>query len=283
MEMLKKRVLLAMAFVPLFAGIASAQTLPGEIKIATEGAYPPWNYTNADGSLTGYEIDLTHALCERMKVKCTIVSQEWNGIIPGLTVGKYDAIIASMGVTPERKKVIAFSKSYAKAPNGFLTTSDNDLKSLADAGHAFDLTDSPADAQSAIDELKLKFKGKVIGVQTGSTASNFVREYFKGMEIRDYPTFEQLALDLANGRLDVGVANVTTFKPVIEANKGVLVSTGPTFAGGVLGQGTTNIALRQGDDTLRQAFDAAITSVNNDGTNKALTEKWFGVDISTRD
>ncbi|EJM53582.1 periplasmic component of amino acid ABC-type transporter/signal transduction system [Pseudomonas sp. GM49] len=281
--MLKKRVLLAMAFMPLFAGIASAQTLPGEIKIATEGAYPPWNYTNADGSLTGYEIDLTHALCERMKVKCTIVSQEWNGIIPGLTVGKYDAIIASMGVTPERKKVIAFSKSYAKAPNGFLTTSNNDLKSLADAGHAFDLTDSPSDAQSAIDELKLKFKGKVIGVQTGSTASNFVREYFKGMEIRDYPTFEQLALDLANGRLDVGVANVTTFKPVIEANKGVLVSTGPTFAGGVLGQGTTNIALRQGDDTLRQAFDAAITSVNNDGTNKALTEKWFGVDISTRD
>lgn len=281
--MLKKRVLLAMAFMPLFAGIASAQTLPGEIKIATEGAYPPWNYTNADGSLTGYEIDLTHALCERMKVKCTIVSQEWNGIIPGLTVGKYDAIIASMGVTPERKKVIAFSKSYAKAPNGFLTTSDNDLKSLADAGHAFDLTDSAADAQAAIDVLKSKFKGKVIGVQTGSTASNFVREYFKGMEIRDYPTFEQLALDLANGRLDVGVANVTTFKPVIEANKGVLVSTGPTFAGGVLGQGTTNIALRQGDDTLRQAFDAAITSVNNDGTNKALTEKWFGVDISTRD
>lgn len=281
--MIKKRVLLALAFMPLFAGIASAQALPGEIKIATEGAYPPWNYTNADGSLTGYEIDLTHALCERMKVKCTIVSQEWNGIIPGLTVGKYDAIIASMGVTPERKKVIAFSKSYAKAPNGFLTTSDNDLKSLSDAGHAFDLTDSPADAQAAIDELKLKFKGKVIGVQTGSTASNFVREYFKGMEIRDYPTFEQLALDLANGRLDIGVANVTTFKPVIEANKGVLVSTGPTFAGGVLGQGTTNIALRQGDDTLRQAFDAAITSVNNDGTNKALTEKWFGVDISTRD
>lgn len=281
--MLKKRVLLAMAFMPLLAGIASAQTLPGEIKIATEGAYPPWNYTNADGSLTGYEIDLTHELCERMKVKCSIVSQEWNGIIPGLTVGKYDAIIASMGVTPERKKVIAFSKSYAKAPNGFLTTSDNDLKSLADAGHAFDLTDSPADAQAAIDELKLKFKGKVIGVQTGSTASNFVREYFKGMEIRDYPTFEQLALDLANGRLDIGVANVTTFKPVIEANKGVLVSTGPTFAGGVLGQGTTNIALRQGDDTLLQAFDAAITSVNNDGTNKALTEKWFGVDISTRD
>lgn len=281
--MLKKRVLLAMAFMPLFAGITNAQTLPGEIKVATEGAYPPWNYTNADGSLTGYEIDLTHALCERMKVKCTIVSQEWNGIIPGLTVGKYDAIIASMGVTPERKKVIAFSKSYAKAPNGFLTTADNDLKGLADAGHAFDLTDLPADAQSAIDELKLKFKGKVIGVQTGSTASNFVREYFKGMDIRDYPTFEQLVLDLVNGRLDVGVANVTTFKPVIEANKGVLVSTGPTFAGGVLGQGTINIALRQGDDTLRQAFDAAITSVNNDGTNKALTEKWFGVDISPRD
>lgn len=280
--MLKKRVLLAMALMPMFAGVACAQAFPGEIKVATEGAYPPWNYTNADGSLAGYEIELTRVLCERMKVKCTVVSQEWNGIIPGLTVGKYDAIIASMGVTPEREKVIAFSKSYAKSPNGFLTTSDNDLKSLADAGHAFDLTASPTEAQAAIDTLKLKFTGKVIGVQTGSTASNFVREYFKGLDIRDYPTFEQLALDLASGRLDVGVANVTTFKPVIEANKGVLVAAGPTFAGGVLGQGTTNIAFRKGDDALRQAFDAAITSVNTDGTNKALTEKWFGIDISTR-
>jgi len=281
--MLKNRAWLALALMPMFVGIASAQALPSEIKVATEGAYPPWNYTNADGSLTGYEIELTHVLCERMKVKCTIVSQEWNGIIPGLTVGKYDAIIASMGVTAERKKVIAFSKSYAKAPNGFLTTSDNELKGLADAGNSYDLTDSPASAQAAIDALKAKFKGKVIGVQTGSTASNFVREYFKGLDIRDYPTFEQLALDLANGRLDIGVANVTTFKPVIEVNKGVLVSTGPTFAGGVLGQGTTNIALRQGDETLRQAFDAAITAVNSDGTNKALTEKWFGTDISTKD
>lgn len=281
--MLKNRLMLALALVPFMVGVAMAQNLPNELKIATEGAYPPWNYTSANGSLIGYEIDLTKLLCERMKVKCTVVSQEWNGIIPGLNVGKYEAIIASMGVTEERKKVVAFTKPYAKAPNGFLAGQDNPLKDLPDAGHSFDLTESPKEAQAAIEEVKAKLKGKVIGVQTGSTASTFVREYFKGFDVRDYPTFEQLALDLASGRLDIGVANVTTFKPVIDANKGAVVAAGPTFAGGVLGLGTTNIAIRKDDDALRQAFDAAITSVNGDGSNKALAEKWFGLDISTHE
>lgn len=93
--------------------------------------------------------------------------------------------------------------------------------------------------------------------------------------------FEQLGLELTAGRLDLAVANVTAFKVVIDANPaGTLVFTGPTFAGGVLGLGTTNVALRPGDEALRAAFDAAITDINKDGINKALTEKWFGVDIS---
>lgn len=279
--MLKRKVLLAFAALPLLVGTAIAQDLPDHITVATEGAYPPWNFTAADGSLSGYEIELTQALCERMKVKCDVIAQEWNGIIPGLSVGKYNAIIASMGVTEERKKVVAFSKPYAKAPNGFLTAGDNLLKDLPAAGDSFDLASSPKEAEAAVEALKSELAGKVIGVQTGSTAATFVGEYFKGLDIREYPSFEQLGLELTAGRIDLAVANVTAFKAVIDANpKGALVFTGPTFAGGVLGLGTTNVALRPDDDALRAAFDEAITAVNKDGINKALTEKWFGVDIS---
>ena len=83
------------------------------------------------------------------------------------------------------------------------------------------------------------------------------------------------------GRIDIAIANVTTFKTMIEgAPKGALVLTGPTFSGGVLGSDTTNIAFRPDDDSLRSAFNKALTSVNSDGTNQALSEKWFGTDIS---
>jgi len=279
--MLRRHMLLALALTPLLVGAATAQDLPDHITVATEGAYPPWNFSNADGSLGGYEIELTKVLCERMKIKCDLIAQEWNGIIPGLTVGKYDAILASMGVTEERKKVIGFSKPYAKAPNGFLTSGDNALKDLPEAGQSFDLAKDPKASEAALTALKEKLSGKIVGVQTGSTAATFADEYFKGLDIREYPSFEQLGLELTAGRIDLAIANVTAFKAVIDASPaGALVFTGPTFAGGVLGLGTINVALRPGDDTLRAAFDAAITDVNKDGTNKALTEKWFGVDIS---
>ena len=279
----RRQTLLAFAALPFMATAACAEGLPARITIATEGAYPPWNFTNADGTLAGYEIELIDVLCARMKVECEVVSQEWNGIIPGLTAGKYDAIIASMGVTDERKAVVAFSAPYARAPNGFLTTGDNALKDLAQAGVSFSLADAPADAEAALATLKEALAGKVIGVQTGSTAASFATEYFAGLDIREYPSFEQLGLELTAGRLDVAIANVTAFKAVIDANAaGTLVLTGPTFSGGVLGLGTTNVALRQGEDALREAFDTAIAEINADGTNTALTEKWFGVDISTQ-
>lgn len=281
--MKRRQTLLALAALPFLAGVAFAEGVPARITIATEGAYPPWNFTNADGTLDGYEIELIDVLCARMKVECEVVSQEWNGIIPGLTAGKYDAIIASMGVTAERKAVIAFSAPYARAPNGFLTTGENALKDLPEAGISFSLADAPAEAEAALTALKEQLAGKVIGVQTGSTAASFAAEYFAGLDVREYPSFEQLGLELTAGRLDVAIANVTAFKAVIDANApGTLMLTGPTFSGGVLGLGTTNVALRQGEDALRDAFDAAIAAINADGTNTALTEKWFGVDISAR-
>ena len=134
--MLRRTTLLALA---LIASGAVAAELPKQITIATEGAYPPWNFTQPDGSVVGYEIDLIKVLCEKMQIECKVVTQDWDGIIPGLNAGKYDAIIASMGVTEERKKVVSFSIPYARAPNGFLTTGNGSLTNLPGAGSSFDL------------------------------------------------------------------------------------------------------------------------------------------------
>jgi octopine/nopaline transport system substrate-binding protein len=159
----RRQTLLALAAVPFLAGAAGAEGVPARITIATEGAYPPWNFTKADGTLAGYEIELIDVLCARMQVECEVVSQEWNGIIPGLTSGKYDAIIASLGVTDERKAVVAFSAPYARAPNGFLTTGGNALKDLPQAGVSFNLADAPAAAEAALAALTEPLAGKSSG------------------------------------------------------------------------------------------------------------------------
>src|SRR5829696_2823829 len=109
----------------LAIGAASAQEKT--VKIATEGAYAPWNFTGAGGKLEGFEIDLANDLCGRMKVKCEIIAQDWDGIIPALQAKKYDAIMAGMSVTDERKKVIEFSRAYANSPNGFLVAKTSPL------------------------------------------------------------------------------------------------------------------------------------------------------------
>lgn len=101
-------------------GAAAAETKPTEITIATEGAYEPWNFTGPDGKLAGFEIDLANDLCARMKVKCTIVAQDWDGLIPSLTAKKFDAIMASMIVTEKRLAVISFSKPYAPTAAAFM-------------------------------------------------------------------------------------------------------------------------------------------------------------------
>ena len=96
----------------LGAGFAATQAGAQTLRIATEGAYPPFNMKNAAGELTGFDVEIAKALCAEMKRECTIVAQDWDGIIPGLVNNKYDAIIASMSITPERKQTIDFTDRY---------------------------------------------------------------------------------------------------------------------------------------------------------------------------
>jgi octopine/nopaline transport system substrate-binding protein len=110
----------------LLAGGAAAQDW-SKVRIATEGAYPPWNATDSSGELVGFEVDLAKELCQRMDAECEIVAQAWEGIIPALQAGKYDAIMAGMSITEERQQVIDFTQSYWTTPAYFAVLKDSDL------------------------------------------------------------------------------------------------------------------------------------------------------------
>src|SRR5919107_544665 len=201
---LVKTITLAVIGAGLAVGAASAQGKKWEtVKIATEGAYAPWNFTGAGGKLEGYEIELANELCGRMKVKCEIVAQDWNGIIPALQAGKYDAVMAGMNITPKRQEVLSFSRVYAAGPHGFGVMKDSPLAKLAGEGQVVSLTNDPAEAKKIIDAWTPMLKGKTVGVQTSTTNSAFLEKYFKDVvTIREYKTTEQHDLDLAAGRLD---------------------------------------------------------------------------------
>jgi len=256
-----------------------------KIRIATEGAYAPWNFMTSDGKLAGYEIDLAQELCRRMHAECEIVAQDWDGMLPALNAGKFDAIIASMGVTPEREKVAAFSIPYSGAPNAFLIMKDSPLVKALGPKVDYNMTKDPGGSQKAVDAMAGALKGKILGVQGSTTAARFADAELKNfVEVREYKTAQEANLDLVAGRTDFVMANITILQAAAKQPEFAQTTVaGPTFRGGVLGSGTTNVAMRKGDTALKEKFDQAIKEVNADGFNRALTIKWFGVDITPKD
>src|SRR5215213_6583244 len=171
----------------LAVGGAFAQGKKWEtVKIATEGAYAPWNFTGAGGKLEGYEIDLANELCGRMKVKCEIVAQDWDGIIPALQAKKYDAIMAGMNITDKRLEVINFSIPYAATPHGWGVMKDSPLAKLAGTGTTVSFEKDPEGAKKAIEAWKSLLKGKTVGVQGSTVNAQFVEQYLKDVvQIRE--------------------------------------------------------------------------------------------------
>lgn len=272
----------------LAAGLALAATSAlaqgktwTSVKIATEGAYAPWNFSGPGGKLDGYEIDLAKVLCTHMKATCEVVAQDWDGIIPALNAGKYDAIMAGMNVTDKRKEVIQFSRSYGGEPAGLGTAKDGPLAKLPGDGERFDLTKDEASAQKAIDAIKPMLKGKTIGVQVSTIHANFLDKYLKGIvEVREYKTTEQHDLDLLAGRIDGIFASGSAIRATFDKPdfKNYAME-GPRFSGGVFGSGVA-VGLRKSDPELKAMFDDAITAAIADGTLKTLSVKWFKSDIT---
>jgi octopine/nopaline transport system substrate-binding protein len=264
------------------AGLAEAKEWT-TIRIATEGAFRPWNFTEPDGTLNGFEIDLYKDLCARMKVACEMSAQAFDGMIPALNAGKFDAIIAGMSATAKREEVIAFSVPYGTTGQTFAVLKSGPLAALPEQGEIFSLQSDEAGALKGIDALKPMLQGKVIGVQTASIAASFCDKYLKGVvETREYKTTEQHDLDLLAGRVDLIMASMAYLSTAAaKPGNAEMTIVGPRFQGGILGRGSS-VGLRKSDPELKTMFDAAIIAAKEDGTILKLSQKWFGFDVTPR-
>jgi octopine/nopaline transport system substrate-binding protein len=274
--------ILGFAAMAALAGASAAQAKDWQtVRIATEGAYPPWNMHTPDGKLVGFEIDLADHLCAHMKVTCQMIATDWDGVIPGLNAGKFDAIMDGMSITPKRLEVINFSIPYAQSGTTFAVDKSGDLTKLPDAGERLSLASDNKAAIAAIEALKTALKGKTIGVQVSTIQADFLNTYFKGIvTVRAYPTTAERDLDLKAGRLDAVLDSKAYLVPALAApDDADLTLAGPSFGGGLFGIGS-GVGLRKSDPELKVMFDAAIKSALDDGTIKTLSMKWFKFDLT---
>ena len=275
-----KKILIYLLSIGIFgvASIANSQT----IRIGTEGAYPPWNNLNSAGELEGAEIDFGNEACERMGVTCEWVTQDWDGIIPALLQGKYDIIIAGMSITEERKEKVNFTTGYMTDGARFAVLKNSGLANLNIAGMAkVNLNNAGGKEQAAIGQLIAAMDGKTVCVQSSTIHQNFLEKHMSGaVDVKLYQAVDDHNLDLAAGRCDAVLADVGSIIDFMESDGGVDVAfTGPTFSGGVFGDGVGG-AVRKEDTEILEMWNAAISEMSKDGTTAEITKEWFGRDIS---
>lgn len=234
-----------------FAGAAHA----ADITIATEGAWEPYNFKDENGNLVGYEVELIPELCQRMGLACEIVAQDWDGIIPGLLARQYDAIMADMSITDERKRQIAFSDPYHHTPPRWV---------------------GPTGWTAGVTEADVA--GKAVGAQKATIFANYLSdELGSNIDLKLYDTQEEAFLDLVANRIDLVMADHLVIGKFLATENGAdFMYLGEPLSGAVFGIGS-GVGLRQGEDELREKFNAAITETIADGTLPALWEKWHGV------
>ncbi len=218
------------------------------LRIATEGAYPPFNYTNADGSLAGYDVDVANALCKQMQAECEIVAQDWDGIIPGLLAQKYDAVVAGMSITPERQEKVDFTEPYFA----------NTMVWLTDTESSFD--------PNTIQNLTL-------GGQRSTTPGAYLQDNYEGKDgnsVQLYDNYDNAYLDLKSGRSDAVLAEKVSAKSWLTDNPEGF---------GIVGDEIDNddniaIAVRKGD-ALRDDFNAALNEIRSNGELARLEQANF--------
>ena len=275
MKNIFKFCLSSIAALAIFVSSAQADS----IRIGTEGAYPPWNSKDASGNLIGFEVELAKELCAIMKHECTIVEQDWDGMIPGLIMRKFDAIMAGMSITDERMKTINFSQGYADEVASLAVMKGSDLEGM-DTPEGINLSLGGSDVKSALKTLTAALAGKTIGVQTATIHQNFLESGDVGsVKVRTYKTQDEVNLDLAAGRIDAALAAAVAFTDYAEKSGKSVVLVGPTFSGGAFGNGV-GVGIRKDDTALLKDFNKAIKKARKSGKISELAIKWFGFDAS---
>ena len=279
MNIFKKTIFSVIAFL-LVAGNVYAD----KIKIGTEGAYPPWNAKDASGALIGFEVELANVLCKNMGHECTIIEQDWDGMIPALQGKKFDAIMAGMSITDERKKVISFSQGYADEVASLAVMKGSNLvlqRNLsAVTAPGINLTKPNSTAKKALKTIESALAGKTVCTQVGTIHQNFLKSGDVGtVKVRVYKTQDEVNLDLTSGRCDVALAAAVAFTDYAEKSGKAVALVGPPFSGGAFGNGV-GVGIRQDDTKLIKAFNKAIDKARKNGDISRIATKWFGFDAS---
>ncbi|MBB5074045.1 polar amino acid transport system substrate-binding protein [Bartonella callosciuri] len=247
--------LLAVALIisaTLFTELVSAQTL----KIASDASYPPFSYIDSNNELQGFDIDISYALCKKMNVECTIITQDFEGMIPGLIAKKYDAIISSLAPTQERLQKIDFTDPYYNTALAVIVTKSSEIKEIS------------ADA----------FKGKNLGVQSNTTQAAYAEDHYanEGVNIKLYPTVIEVNRDLLSHRLDMIIVDKLQALNWLENEGkdcckllGTLEETKLPIA----------IAIRKNNNDLKTKFNKALKKIRSDGTYDKIMRKYFKSDI----
>ncbi len=253
-----KKLGLMAAAAALALGLGSAAQAGEKLRIGVEGAYPPFSWKEPDGTLMGFDIDIANALCQEMGRECELVEQDWDGIIPALLAKKYDAIVASMSITEERKKRVDFTSKYYNTPAKFVAAENAGFEATPEG-----------------------MKGKTVGVQRGTIHQCFMEKVFPDTELSLYATQEDVFLDLGSGRIDAQLSDSTQ---AMEGFLGEEEGKGFAFLGGdqydleCHGEGA-GIAIRKGEEDLVNAFNGAIKAIRDKGTYATINAKYFDFGI----
>lgn len=229
------------------------------VRIGVEGAYPPFSLVDASGQLQGFDIDITHALCKAMQAECTLVQQDFDGLIPALLARKIDAIIASMSITDERRQKVDFTRKYYQTPAKFVRKKG-----------------------SGIEITKEGVKDKSVGVQQATIHDTYLTDnYGDVVRIKRYTTLDEAYLDLAAGRLDLLLADSVPLKEgLLDKPAGKdFEFVGPDLTDPKwFGEGV-GVAVRKQDTDLRDQFNKAIDAIRADGVYQKIQDKYFNFNI----
>lgn len=250
---------MAVAAMALTAAMAAAAARAETLKVATEASFPPFSKTEADGRITGFEIDLGNAVCAQAGITCEWVKQDFDGLIAGLIAEKYDFIFSSMSITEERKKVVDFSLPYYQTPYRFVARKGAGIE-ISDAG----------------------LKGKKVGVYAGATQDKYLQAKYKDIvEPRGYENIDQINADLVAGRIDLAFNEALAGAEFLKKPEGADYEfVGPEIRDDAIFGVGVGAVFRKDEGALRERIDAALQAVYKDGTFDKIAAGYFpGISI----
>jgi arginine/lysine/histidine/glutamine transport system substrate-binding and permease protein len=253
-KILRNKTCISLAVLLFFCPALSGRTHDSDpFRVALTGKYPPFSMYDSDGELIGFDVDVSREIAMRLDRELQLVATEWDGILPGLLAGKYDAIIGSMAITEERKKQVTFSEPYYQS------------------GAQLFIHRNLSDTISSIEDCT----SRRIGVVLGETFERFLTENFPDIDTVTYKSTVDIFRDVENGRLAGFVSDRLLGAYQIKTMNMPFVP-----AGNLLYRESMGIPVKRENESLLANINKALAEARAAGVIDTLFEKWFGLQQS---